>query len=51
MPLGLTNLRTEDTEGLFMVFLCRFPLGLLRGLLVPQLGELCLDLLNLDRGF
>ena len=35
LPLGLTNLRTGDTEGLFMVFLCRFPLGLLRGLLLP----------------
>ena len=51
LPLGLTNLQTEDTEGLFMALLRRFPLGLPHGLLLPQLGELCLDLLNLDRGF
>ena len=50
MALGFTNLRTEDIEGLLMVLLRTFPLGLLLGLLLPQLGELHLDLLDLDRG-
>jgi hypothetical protein len=49
LVLSLTNLRLEDAESLLMVLLRGLPLGLL-GLLLLELGDLCLDFLDLDRG-
>jgi hypothetical protein len=48
--LSLANLGAEDTKGFFMLLSCSLPLGLCFGLLLVQLGQLCLDLLDLDGG-